>query len=112
VAAQTDAPKASVKSNGRSARTASDESAQNMVWSWRVSFLVVVLTQRSAAALMPQSPCPQLFYYYEDSRTSQILGALNVPPPRDALNVSVQAHFIVQTLLQTVRKELAADFLP
>jgi hypothetical protein len=56
-----------------------------------------------ARVLVPASPCPQLFYYYEDGRTSQILGALHVPPPpSDAAKITIHVDFIVPVYLKSV----------
>jgi hypothetical protein len=50
----------------------------------------------------PPSPCPKLFCYYKDNQTSQIRGALKIPPT-DSIRISVSVEFIVATNLNRVR---------
>jgi hypothetical protein len=79
-------------------------------WCWRVTFFVLMAGARvldgQSVALVPSSPCPKLFYYYKDSHTSQILGALHVPPPTDSVKIIIQAQFIVSVYFNTVRENI------
>jgi len=52
---------------------------------------------------VPNSPCPELFYYYQDTHTSQILGALRIPPPQDSTKITVVVHLIVPVYRNFVR---------
>jgi hypothetical protein len=80
-------------------------------WCWRITFFVLVAGDRvsngqrqdSGRTMVPPSPCPKNFYYYTDSKTSQILGALHIPPPLDSVKIIVQAQFVVSVYFNTVR---------
>jgi hypothetical protein len=77
-------------------------------WRWRIFVLVAsarVLNgqrQDSSRTIVPPSPCPNLFYYYTDSQTSQIRGALHIPPT-DSDKIIIYADFIVSVYFKTVR---------
>jgi hypothetical protein len=79
-------------------------------WCWRITFLVLVARvlngqrQNSSRTMVPPSPCPKHFYYYTDSKTSQILGALHIPPPLESVKIIVQAQFVVSVYFNTVRE--------
>jgi hypothetical protein len=72
-------------------------------WYWRMTLFVLIAGARVLNGQeFPPSPCPKLFYYYTDNQTSQIRGALHIPPT-DSIKISVSVEFIVALNLNTVR---------
>ncbi|XP_059479409.1 chymotrypsin-C-like [Neocloeon triangulifer] len=68
--------------------------------SWTLAFaLVVQIRWTCSIPTIPQSPCPNLFYYYRDTHTAQILGSLQIPPPADSTRINIAVKFIVAVYL-------------
>jgi hypothetical protein len=80
------------------------------IFCWQIAFFVLVASARvlvgqfhhGSRAIVPPSPCPNIFFYYTDSQNSQILGALHIPPT-DSDRIIIHADFIVSFYMNTVR---------
>jgi hypothetical protein len=74
-------------------------------WYWHVTFFVLVAGARALNGQeLPISPCPKLFYYSMDSETSEIFGALHIPPP-NSHRITISIELVVDTNLKRVRRK-------